>query len=62
MSEIKHAYRLMVIDIEKDQVVLDEFCDCIVGGVGKKSRRRGKDRRCGRGYTELLGTYRCGCG
>ena len=42
MSEIKHAYRLMVIDIEADNVVLDEFCDCIVGGVGKNVEEEGK--------------------
>lgn len=33
MSKIKHAYRLMVIDIEEDKVVIDEFCDAIVAGV-----------------------------
>lgn len=32
-NEIKHAYRLMVIDIEQDKVVIDEFCDAIVSGV-----------------------------
>ena len=42
MSETKHAYRLMVIDIEEDKVVIDEFCDCIVGGVGKKVEEEGK--------------------
>lgn len=42
MSEIKHAYRLMVIDIEEDKVVIDEFCDCIVGGVGKNVEEEGK--------------------
>lgn len=42
MSKIKHAYRLMVIDIEKDKVILDEFCDCIVGGVGKNVEEEGK--------------------
>lgn len=33
MSKIKHAYRLMVIDIGEDKVVVDEFCDAIVAGV-----------------------------
>ena len=42
MSKIKHAYRLMVIDIEEDKVVIDEFCDCIVGGIGKQVEEEGK--------------------
>ena len=42
MSEIKHAYRLMVIDIEEDKVVVDAFCDCIVGGLGQTSEEEGK--------------------
>jgi hypothetical protein len=35
MSEIKHSFRIMIIDIEKDKVVLDEFADAIVGGIAK---------------------------
>ena len=35
MSEIKHSFRIMIIDIEKDKVVLDEFADAIVGGLAK---------------------------
>lgn len=35
MSEIKHSLRIMIIDIEKDKVVLDEFADAIVGGIAK---------------------------
>lgn len=35
MSEIKHSFRIMVIDVEKDKVVLDEFADAIVGGIAK---------------------------
>lgn len=38
MSEIKHAYRLMVIDIEEDKVVIDEFCDAIVAGVARENK------------------------
>lgn len=35
MSEIKHSFRIMIIDIEGDKVVLDEFADAIVGGLAK---------------------------
>lgn len=35
MSEIKHSFRIMVIDIEEDKVVIDEFADAIVGGIAK---------------------------
>lgn len=35
MSDIKHSLRIMIIDIEKDKVVLDEFADAIVGGIAK---------------------------
>lgn len=35
MSEIKHSFRIMIIDIEKDKVVVDEFADAIVGGIAK---------------------------
>ena len=37
MSDVKHAFRLMVIDIEADKVVIDEFCDAIVAGTAKKA-------------------------
>lgn len=50
MSEIKHAYRLMVIDIEEDKVVIDEFCDAIVAGVatngGSPEDTKGKELLC----------------
>ena len=35
MSDIKHSFRIMIIDIEKDKVVIDEFADAIVGGIAK---------------------------
>lgn len=35
MSEIKHSFRIMIIDIEEDKVVIDEFADAIVGGIAK---------------------------
>lgn len=35
MNEIKHSFRIMIIDIEKDKVVIDEFADAIVGGIAK---------------------------
>ena len=37
MSEVKHSLRLMVIDIEEDKVVVDEFCDSFVGGLSAKT-------------------------
>ena len=47
MSKIEHAYRLMVIDIEEDKVVIDEFCDAIVAGVatngGSLEKTEGKE-------------------
>lgn len=36
MSEIKHSLRLMIIDIEEDKVVVDEFCDSVIAGVAQK--------------------------
>ena len=33
MSEVKHSFRVMVIDIAEDKVVVDEFCDAIVAGL-----------------------------
>ena len=38
MSEIKHSFRIMVIDIEEDKIVIDEFADAIVGGIAKNGR------------------------
>lgn len=35
MSEIKHSFRIMIIDIENDRGVVDEFADAIVGGIAK---------------------------
>lgn len=35
MSEIKHSFRIMIIDIDEDKVVVDEFADAIVGGIAK---------------------------
>lgn len=35
MSEIKHSFRIMIIDIDEDKVVVDEFADAIVGGFAK---------------------------
>ena len=37
MSDVKHAFRLMIIDIEADKVIVDEFCDAIVAGTATKS-------------------------
>ena len=35
MSEVKHAFRIMLIDIEADKIILDEFCDAVVAGIAK---------------------------
>lgn len=39
MSEkkINAAFRLMIIDIEEDRIVLDEFCDVALGGYARNS-------------------------
>ena len=33
MSEAKHAFRIMLIDIDADKVLVDEFCDAVVAGI-----------------------------
>lgn len=35
MSETKHAFRVMIIDIEKDEIVRDEFAESIVAGISR---------------------------
>lgn len=35
MSDVKHAFRLMLIDIEADKVLVDEFCDAVVAGMAQ---------------------------
>lgn len=42
MSETKYAYRLMVIDIKEDKVVVDEFCDAIVAGIASSGDNIGE--------------------
>ena len=54
MSKIKHAYRLMVIDIEEDKVVVDEFCDAVVAGIATN--------RCKPGFTDNQEIIACKCG
>ena len=54
MSENKHAFRLMVIDIEEDKVVVDELCDAIVAGTAK-SPEDGE----GRGTHNVLSASKC---
>lgn len=36
MSEVKHAFRLMIIDIDEDKILVDEFCDAVVAGTAQK--------------------------
>lgn len=54
MSKIKHAYRLMVIDIEEDKVVIDEFCDAVVAGIAANG--------CKPGFTDNQEIIACKCG
>lgn len=35
MSEAKHAFRLMLIDINEDKILVDEFCDAVVAGTAQ---------------------------
>ena len=42
MSEVKHSFRVMVIDITEDKVVVDEFCDAIVAGLASNDGKIGK--------------------
>lgn len=55
MSDAKHAFRLMVIDIEADKVIADEFCDAIVAGTAK-SPEEGKVQP----STNVIVACRCG--
>ena len=34
-NKIKHSFRFMIIDIEEDKVVVDEFCDAVVVGAAQ---------------------------
>lgn len=54
MSDVKHAFRLMVIDIEADKVIVDEFCDAIVAGTAR-SPEDGK----GQGTHNVLSASKC---
>ena len=36
-NKVNAAYRLMVIDIEEDKIILDEFCDVFLGAYAKNS-------------------------
>ena len=49
MSEIKHAFRLMIIDIEKDEIVRDEFAESIVAGIARN------DGKATNGMTMVIG-------
>lgn len=34
-NEIKHTLRIMIIDIEEDKIVVDEFCDAVIVGAAQ---------------------------
>lgn len=41
MSDVKHSFRITIFDIEKEKVVLDEFCDAVVAGIAKNGSKPG---------------------
>ena len=58
MSEkkINAAFRLMIIDIEEDKLILDEFCDAIIGGIAKEPTEGKKGLVMG----NVLNAVKCG--
>ena len=57
MSDVKHAFRLMIIDIDADKVVADTFCDAIVAGLASKAVDG--DGSEGKGTHSVLSASRC---
>lgn len=53
-NEIKHNFRFMIIDIEEDKVVVDEFCDAVVAGIATNG--------CKPGFTDSQEILACKCG
>lgn len=42
MSNVNKSFRIMIIDIAEDKVVVDEFCDAIVAGIASSGDNIGK--------------------
>ena len=42
MSNVNKSFRIMIIDIAKDKVVVDEFCDAIVAGIASSADNIGE--------------------
>lgn len=55
MSEVKHAFRLMLIDIDADKVLVDEFCNAVVAGTAQDPEE-GKPQEVG----NVIAACRCG--
>jgi hypothetical protein len=55
MGEVKHAFRLMLIDINEDKVLVDEFCDAVVAGTAQNPEE-GKKQEGG----NIISFCRCG--
>ena len=53
-NEIKHNFRFMIIDIEEDKVVVDEFCDAVVAGIATNG--------CTPGFADGREILACKCG
>lgn len=54
MSDVKHNFRFMIIDIEEDKVVVDEFCDAVVAGIATNG--------CTPGFADSQEILACKCG
>lgn len=54
MSEAKHAFRLMIIDIDEDKILVDEFCDAVIAGTAQNPEE-GKKQEGG----NIIGACRC---
>ena len=53
MSNVNKSFRIMIIDIAEDKVVVDEFCDAIVAGIassgGPIEETEGREIACVKG-------------
>lgn len=42
MSNVNKSFRIMIIDIAEDKIVVDEFCDAIVTGIASSGDNIGE--------------------
>ena len=54
MSNVNKSFRIMIIDIAEDKIVVDEFCDAVVAGIA--------DNGCKPGFTDSQEIIACKCG